>query len=286
MKQYLIYNGELYPSDTPIITANNRSFRYGDGCFETMKMIDGDIVFDALHWQRLFSSIPVLQFDVPVFFSPEYFLQQIKTLTQKNNHQRLARIRITIFRGDGNLNDANNKPNYVIQSWALQQIQTLNENGLVIDIYNDARKQTDSFSSLKNNNYLPYSMATIWSKKNNIDDALIINNSNRIAEATTSNIFIVKNNIITTPALQEGCIAGVTRSYLLHCLRQANLPHEEAELTTEDLLTADELFLTNAGWYIRWVKRFRSKGYTNETAKFLFAQFISPLLTKKNKNNS
>ena len=278
---HLIYNGESYPSNQLLISADNRSFKYGDGCFETMKMIDGNIILQHLHWQRLFSSLQTLQFDVSQFFTADYLSQQIKNLTQTNHHQQLARIRITVFRGDGNLYDTeNNQPHFLIQSWALNHFPNFNEEGFSIDVYNDARKSSDLFSSLKNNNYLPYAMAAIWSRKNNLDDALIANSYNRIAEATTSNIFVVKENVIKTPALHEGCIAGVIRKHLLDCLKHAGLHCEETELTIDDLLDADELFLTNAGWYIQWVKCFRSKPYTNKTSKYLYHQFIAPLLIK------
>ncbi len=277
----LIHNGKLIADDAPILTANNRSFRYGDGCFETMKLIDGNIVLQHLHWQRLFSSIKILQFEAPHFFTQDYLLQQIQILTKQNGHQQLARIRLTVFRGDGNLYDANNQTNFIIQSWALQQFPAFNEEGFVVDVYNDARKSADLFSSIKTNNYLPYTMATKWCKTKNINDALITNCYNRIAEATTSNVFIVKDNIIKTPPLSEGCIAGVVRSYLLSCIKNAGLKCDEATLTTDDLLHADEVFLTNSGWYIQWVKRFRSKAFTNTTARFLFNQFITPLIEKK-----
>lgn len=277
---YLIHNGELVADDALILTANNRSFRYGDGCFETMKMIDGNIVLQHQHWQRLFSSIKILQFDVPHFFTEDYLFEQIQILTKHNGHQRLARIRLTVFRGDGTLNDANNNVNFIIQSWALQPFLSFNEDGFVIDVFEDARKSADLFSSIKTNNYLPYAMATKWCKTKNVNDALILNSHHRLAEATTSNVFIVKDNIIKTPALLEGCIAGIVRNHLLSCIKNDGMPCEETTLTIEDILDADEVFLTNAGWYIQWVKRFRSKAFINITSRFLFDQFISPLLKK------
>ena len=59
----LNYNGKLYKEDEPIISANNRSFRYGDGFFETMKMFNGKIVLRDYHFERLFSSLELLQFE-------------------------------------------------------------------------------------------------------------------------------------------------------------------------------------------------------------------------------
>ena len=275
---YLIFNGELHSSDAHILTANNRSFKYGDGCFETMKMINGNIIFEDLHFERLFSSLQTMQFEKPDSFTKNYFLQQIQALVDKNNHQSLSRIRINIFRGDGGLYDATHQPNYIIQSWALLQFPAYNEEGLSIDIYKEARKTFDAFSRIKSNNYLPYTMAALWCRKNNFDDALVMNCYDRISEATTSNIFIVNGGKIKTPALWEGCIAGVTRRYLLQCFANENIACEEGKITIDDVMSADEIFLTNTGWLIQWVKQCGDKIYTNPTSTFLYQQFILPIL--------
>lgn len=277
-QHHLIYNGKLLPSKKPILSPDNRSFKYGDGFFETMKMIDGNIIFQDLHFERLFSSLPIMQFDTPDDFTKERLLQEIKLLTAKNNHQRLARIRLTIFRGDGNLSDVDNKPNYIIQSWALAHFPSYNEEGVCINIYQQARKTNDAFSNIKSNNYLPYAMAALWCKKNKSDDAIVMNNYDRIAEATTSNLFLVKEKKMKTPALTEGCVAGVTRRYLLTCFAKENIDFEEAQLTIDDVMNADEIFLTNTGWYIQWIRQFEKKIYINETSKSLYEQFIKPIL--------
>ena len=79
------------------------------------------------------------------------------------------------------------------------------------------------FSHIKTNNYLPYLMGALWAKENKLDDAVILNNYNRVADATIANIFLVKNSIITTPSLSEGCVDGVMRKYLLHSFQKENI---------------------------------------------------------------
>src|SRR3954451_1914695 len=99
----LNYNGKLYPSDKLLISANNRSFRYGDGFFETMKMLNGKIILRDYHFERLFSSLELLQFHNPDYFTSQYLEEEITTLATKNKHSKLARIRLMIFRGDDEL---------------------------------------------------------------------------------------------------------------------------------------------------------------------------------------
>lgn len=275
----IILNGVLMDAQKPIITANNRSFRYGDGCFETIKAINGKIIHAPQHFQRLFQAIKQLQFDAPNFFSESYFTEHIQKLLHQNNHLQTARIRLTIFRGDGGLYDAqNNFPNYCLQTWQLNSANNqFNQNGLVIDVYKDAIKVCDAFSQIKSNNYLPYVMAALWAKKNHLNDALLLNPYDKIADATIANIFIVQDGIIKTPAITEGCVNGIMKNYLLQCMHKENMPVEETSLTIDDVLKAQEVFLTNSIYGIKWVKQCGNSNYVLQTAAQLHKKIIGPL---------
>lgn len=277
---FLIQNGKLIKQDKAIISPNNRSFRYGDGCFETMKIINNKIILPSYHFERLFSSLQVLQFDVPNYITADYLQTQILEVAKKNCHQKLARVRLTVYRGDGGLYDPQNHfPNFIIQTWDLNPANNiLNENGLVIDVFTDAKKVCDNYSYIKSNNYLGYAMAALWAKKNHLNDAILLNPYNRVADATIANIFIVTNGIIKTPNLHEGCVSGVMRRYLLTQLRAENIPVTEATIEHEELLQAHEIFLTNSIYGIRWVKQINNNHYTNTAAAMFHKKFVSALL--------
>ena len=253
----MIFNGVMMDAEKPVITVDNRSFRYGDGCFETMKAVKGKIIHANEHFKRFFTSLELLQFDKPNYLNAAYLSEHIIKLLAQNKHQQTARIRLTLFRGNGGLYDAENHfPNYCIQTWNLNVANNeLNENGLVIDVYKDARKVCDAFSHLKSNNYLPYVMAALWAKKNHLNDALLLNPFDKIADATIANIFMVKDGIIKTPAITEGGVNGVMKNYLLQCMRKENMPVEECSIAVEDVLQAQEVFLTNSVYGIKWVKQ-------------------------------
>ena len=278
-KQKLIHNGKLLDADKCFISPNNRSFRYGDGCFETMKLINGKISLADYHFERLFASLDLLQFEKPGYLNAQLLKDQILDIAQKNQHQKLARIRLTFFRGDGGLYDAENHfPNYIIQSWELNPATNqLNENGLVIDIFKDAKKVCDHYSHIKSNNYLSYAMASLWAKKNHLNDALLLNPYNNIADATIANIWIVKDGIIKTPALTEGCVAGIMRRHLLKGIRAEAMPVEETQITVDDLLQAQEVFLTNAIQGIKWVKQCGNSNYHTQLGALLHKKFVAPL---------
>ncbi|HEY2727875.1 MAG TPA: aminotransferase class IV [Parafilimonas sp.] len=274
--KYFLYNEKIFTKGKLIISADNRSFRFGDGFFETMKMIKGNIVLSDYHFQRLLSSLQLLKFEKPDYFNTAYLLNQTKKIALKNQHSESARIRLIVFRSDGGLYDyENNFPNYIIQTWKSDpQISTLNKKGLITGIYNKARKTCDDFSHIKSNNYLPYVMAAMWAKENKMDDALILNNYNRIAEATIANLFIVKNGKIKTPVLSEGCVNGVMRRFLIECLQKENIPFEETQIETDEIAEANELFLTNAVQGIKWVKKCDKYNYSSELAEYLYNKFL------------
>ena len=275
----LNFNGTILNANKPIIEANNRSFRYGDGCFETMKAVKGKIVHATEHFERFFHSLELLQFEKPNYLNAAYLQNQITALLQKNQHQQLARIRLTLFRGNGGLYDAENHfPNYIIQTWDLNSANNqLNENGLIIDIFTNAKKTFDNYSHIKSNNYLSYAMAALWAKKNHLNDAILLNNYHRIADATIANIFIVQNGIVKTPAITEGGVNGIMKNYLLQCFKKENIPFEETLLTTEDLHLAQEVFLTNSIYGIKWVKQCGNTNYTMQLSGLLHNQFIKKL---------
>lgn len=274
--KYLLYNDEMIVSGTAIITADNRSFRFGDGFFETMKLVDGEIALNKYHFERLFASLEAFQFEIPEHFTAAYLLEQIKKLAAKNGHQ-LARIRLTIFRGDGGLYDyENNIPNYIIQTWPLNpSVLQLNKKGLVTGIYTKARKACDDFSHIKTNNFLPYIMGALWAKENKLNDAIILNNFNRIADATIANIFLVNDGKIKTPALSEGCVSGVMRRFLIECIKKENIPLEETAIPVDALTEANELFITNAVQGIKWISRCESNSYQSQLAGYLHNKFLN-----------
>ncbi len=276
---YVNQNGKIIKETTASISVNNRSFRYGDGCFETMKVIDNKLLFANYHFERLFASLALLQFELPNYFTPDYLHQQVLAITQKNYHQKLARIRLMIYRGDGGLYDPQNHfPNFLIQTWDLNPANNkLNENGLIVDVFSDAVKHADTYSAIKSNNYLGYAMAALWAKKQHINDAILLNPFNRVADATIANVFIIKDGIVKTPFLSEGGINGVMRRNLLEKLPLIAIQIQETTLTVEDLLEADELFLTNSIYGIRWVKRLKEKEYGNNMTALIFNKIIEIL---------
>ena len=271
MSSFINYNGEILPWNERIVTADNRGLRYGDGLFETMRMFNDRIPLWDFHADRLFDGLRQLQFELPDSFTEDFVLEEIKRLCKKNSTINSSRVRLAVFRGDGTLNDsAHIELNFIIQSWEIEPyIKEINSNGLVIDVYPDARKSCDAFANLKSNNFLPYIMAANFAKQNNLHDCLLLNSNERISDSTIANIFISKGFAFKTPPLSEGCVAGTMRRWILEVLDQSKGTIKEEPITTEDILEADEVFLTNAVQGIRWVSTFRDRQFRSSFAPLL-----------------
>ncbi|MBS1934682.1 MAG: aminotransferase class IV, partial [Bacteroidetes bacterium] len=99
MDRYINYNGNIISSEEKIITANNRGLKYGDGIFETIRVANDNIPLKTFHFERLFSGLRLLQFNIPATFSAENLTAHIKELCKKNNRRQSARVRLTVFRG-------------------------------------------------------------------------------------------------------------------------------------------------------------------------------------------
>jgi len=271
---YFNYNGKIHPEGSPVIGADNRGLRYGDGLFETIKMIKGKLLFEDDHFARLWKGMKVLGFEIPKHLTVDFLQKEIISLTHKNGHENAARIRLNIVRGDGGLYDAKNHvPLYIIQSWPLVQGNgEWNSNGLVVGIYEEAKKSCDILSNLKHNNYLPYVLAALTAKKEKWNDAILLNTSGRICDTTIANIFIVKKGVVYTPSLQEGCVAGVMRRVIIQNMSKLAIELVEKEISISELLDADEVFLTNSIYNIRWVKGIGDSSFQNSfTHQFFLA---------------
>ena len=278
--EYCNYNGKLIENNTNLISVNNRGFRFGDGLFETMKSSKNNLLFAADHFNRLLKGLEILQFKVPVHFSTEKLEQQVLKLLNKNHHLNMARVRFMVFRGDGGLYDEiNPAPNYLIQSWPLpNDAGQWNSNGLVLGIYKEVKKSCDILSNLKHNNFLPYVMAAMHAKKQKWNDAVMLNIDNRLCDTTIANIFLVKDEIVYTPSLQEGCIAGIMRQHIIQRLTLNNVQVKESKITLDNLMEADEVFLSNSIYNIRWVQIIGDKKYKNKFTQKIYSMLLPTIL--------
>ena len=271
-------NGKIVDGRKPVLMADNRGYRYGDGLFETMKMIDGKIVLEKLHFERLLNGLRHLKIKPTSSFTKKKLSADILGLCKKNKCDALARIRLSVFRGHGGPYDGNESAGCLIECRAADEsVNQINKKGLLIDFFPGIQKTCDAFSNLKSANFLPYTMAAQFAKEQKADDCLVGNIKGQIADATIANVFLVKNKLVITPALTEGCVSGVMRKYLIDKLSKSDFEMREGVVTKNDLETFDEVFLTNAMYGMRWVRQFRDKKYGKAQTLKIYKEFVEPL---------
>jgi branched-chain amino acid aminotransferase len=260
------FNGHFFSYDSPLLTAQNRCFKWGDGVFETMKVYQGKLLLETLHFERLFVSMQLLQIRPGDDLTKELILKSILALCEKNKCGQLARIRLAVFRNEdeaaGYLIEAIPMDD-VINQWSLE--------GQVICLYPYARKAMDAFANIKSANFLPYVLAQKYAAERKMHDAIVLNANNFLCDSSNANLFLIKEKTVYTPALHQGCINGVMRRVVIEEVKKMGYKITQDEISEEQLLDADEVFLTNAIQIIRWVKQYKNKEYSHKLTAEIFA---------------
>ncbi|MFN8143136.1 MAG: aminotransferase class IV [Bacteroidia bacterium] len=280
---YINFNGNIVDSSQAIFTSANRAFRYGDAVFETIRLMNGEILFFEQHLERLKRSMALLGMHPHDDLTFHNLYLSIRHLDQVNQLKGHGRIRLEVFRNDGGLyTPQSNNVSYIIEVTPLTtRHYKLNETGLKIELYTDIKKPVSELSNLKSSNALYYVMAGLHKRKHNYGDCLVLNTDDRIAEAISSNIFLLKGKELITPSLSEACVAGVMRESIIRLMEEKGNPVLQTGIEVEDMFKADEIFLTDVIHGIRWVSAFRHKRFFNAFSRQLLKEIQESQTTKK-----
>ena len=272
--KYKIFDGEIVRSATVLLNSYNRSFRYGDALFETMHSYATTVQFMENHLDRLKESMLLLKMHIPEEINTNYFSERIHKLLDKNKLYQGARIRLSVYRKDGGYyTPETNNISYIIETEALEYTKyELNEQGLIINIYKDIKKPISLLSNIKSSNALLFVLAGIFKKDNLLDDCIIINNNANLCELISSNIFLVKDNNIITPPLEDGCVNGIMRKQVLKLAKTLKYNVYERSIAINNLTVADEIFATNAIQGIQWIGGYKQKRYFNKVSVSLIKE--------------
>jgi len=266
-------NGTLVEQAQVELGVHNRGFLYGDGVFETMKVVNGKILFWEDHYFRLMAAMRILRMEIPMTFTPEYLEEEIKkTIDASNLKDKAASARLTVYRkGAGKyLPETNEVGFYAFAKAISAPFYTLNTDAYEVELYKDHYLNADLLSTLKTTNKLIHVTGSIFAKENNFDNCLLVNNLKNVTEALQGNLFLVKGNHIKTPPLIDGCLRGIIRKQLLAILPLLEeYTFEEASISPFELQKADELFITNTIIGIQPITKYRKKEFTTATASEL-----------------
>ena len=272
------FNGNTTSSDTNLLV-NNRAFLYGDGVFETLKIIDNRILFLEDHYFRLMSSMRVVRMEIPMNFTLEYLEEQILALALTNGCSASARARITVYRNEGGYYLPKQRSvSFLINCDALENKLYFNDSrSYEVDLYKDFYVTKQLLSSIKTTNKMINVTGSIFADENGLDNCLLLNDDKNVIEALQGNLFMVFEGKLITPPISEGCLNGVMRKQILNLASKIEgLKVVEEPISPFNLQKADELFVTNVIKGVQSITKYRKKEFgntiANELVKLLNAQ--------------
>lgn len=270
-KLFVNNNGKVLENNGPTIEAANRGHLYGDGLFESIRILNGSPINVSVHIMRLIEGMAVLKLRIPSFFNDDFFTQRFQELIDKSEITEGGRIRLSVDRTrGGTFCPDSNEADYFIEVYPLENNPfVLNSKGWEVDLYTTIHQDKNILSNFKTKNRLVNVLGALEAKERNLDDVLLTNSKGGVLEGTASNIFVVSNNILYTPGLEEGCLGGTMRMSVINFALEHNIKVYESPITPQNLLIADEVFLTNAIRGIIWVGGYRTKRYQNTMAQRL-----------------
>lgn len=257
------FNGVILDSDFQL-SVNNRSFLYGDGVFETLKIVDNTILFFEDHYFRLMASMRIVRMEIPLSFTLEFLESQILSLVNQLAIENSARVRITVYRNEGGYYAPNqNSVSYVIQAAPLSnKTYTIEKSNFEVDLYKDFAVTKQLLSTLKTTNKMVHVTASIFAKENQLESCLLINDSKNVIEAISGNLFMLMGNTLITPPISEGCLNGIMRKQIITLAKQfETIDFVEREISPFDIQKADELFITNVIQGIQPITKYRKKEF-------------------------
>lgn len=257
------FNGKLLHEDNVEISLENRGFKYGDAIFETLKINNNKIVFWEDHYFRLMASMRMLRMKIPMQFTLEFLEQEILRTVAVLGNADSFRARLNVYRKDGGLYaPVTNEIDYLIDvsvnNYKVKEIYK-------VDVFKDFYNYSGLLSTIKTNNRMINTLASIYAKENDLDNCVLINEKKGVVEVTNANIFVLKGKNLKTPALSEGCIKGVARKKIIEIMSKNNeYTLEETSISPFEIQKADEVFVTNAIIGVQPVTNYKKKTFTAE----------------------
>ena len=261
------YNGNI--KDQALDHFNNRGFLFGDSIFETIKVVDNKIIYWEEHYLRLMSSMRILRIQIPSLYTPDFFEEEIRKTNLKIDSFFNGRVRLTIFRtkGGGYL-PGSNDPIFVIDSKKTdQKLFNVNLQPYKVDLFKDYQIQSNLISNLKTNNRVVNVIGSIYAKENDLENSILLNDQKFVAQFSNGNIFVIKDSLVKTPTISSGCLNGVMRNKIIELINKLpNLEIEEKDFSPYELISSDEIWVSNSISGIIPVTEYRKKLFSNKVA--------------------
>jgi len=263
-------NGNLVEADS--VLTHNRAFLYGDAVFETLKLVNGKVLFMEDHYFRLMASMRIIRMQIPMNFTLEYLEELIIQLAERNSCSASCRVRLTVYRNDGGYYlPLTRSVSFLISVKPMDNhVYTISNESYEVELFKDFYVTKQLLSTIKSTNRLINTVGSIFAEENGYQNCLLLNEEKNVVEALNGNIFMLIGNQLITPPLSEGCLNGVMRKQILTLAKNtAGIEVIEKAISPFDLQKADELFITNVISGIQPITKYRKKEFESLFAKVL-----------------
>jgi branched-chain amino acid aminotransferase len=246
MAQVIYLNGEYVSKENAVVSVYDHGFLYGDGIFEGIRIYDGNIFKCKEHLKRLYKSARSIMLDIPLTYEE---MQTVLVETIRRNGLRDGYIRLVVSRGPGDLGlDPRRSPraNVII---IVEKLSIFPEeayiNGLRTVSTSTRRNIPDALNpKIKSLNYLNNILVKIQANLAGVGEAIMLNAQGYVAEGSSDNIFIVKDDVVFTPPAYVGALEGITRAAIMEICEREGIVLKEEPFTLHDVYVADEVFFT------------------------------------------
>jgi len=236
-------NDKLVDIDRACISVTDSGFLYGAGLFETMRSHNGVVFALTDHLDRLFVSAEVLSINNP--YDREYITDAITELLSANKLTD-ARLRLTLTNGPMTESEEHRKSTLLITAAKFRSYPPeYYKKGVMVVLCPFKQNPLDPISGRKTTSYLSRMIALNLAHQKRAAEALWFTVDNRLAEGCISNVFLVKNSELCTPPITTPVLPGIARKTVCQLARQNSIKLTEKDLSIDDVLGADEIFLTN-----------------------------------------
>jgi len=245
---FVVMNSQVMPLAEAKVPVNDRSFLFGDSLYEVIATHQGKPFFTQEHLDRLRATAAGLHLELP--WNDEWFRAQIR-LGLDHLPLEEVYVRIIVSRGAGDFNidiSTTHTPPLAVFIFKPLPVPAarFETEGYYLAVPETRRNAPRSLSpAYKTGNYLNNILCLYEAQQQGADDALILDLAGDVTEASTSNVFMVKDGVMVTPPVEVGILHGITRQHLIRIAHEQGLPLEERRFGLAELYAADEVFLSS-----------------------------------------
>jgi branched-chain amino acid aminotransferase len=239
-------NGQFLPETEAVVPINDRGFMYGDGLFETIRVVGKRPFRMAQHLERMTRGADFLKIKSP--FTPKELEKFAEQLIERNKIPE-AILRVTLTRGSGERGytpNGDGKPTVVMTLHATPSLDT--EKAIEWNLVTSSFRipAADPLASFKTMSKLTHVMARIEATEKGADEALLINTNGEVAEAASGNLFWVYQDKICTVPTGRGVLPGITRAVVLEICQTLGLQTNKCVIKPEALRNSEGIFITQS----------------------------------------